>query len=267
MVDEFVLFRRLAGARIRSNWQYRASFVLQTLQQAIVGLLDLVVIWGIFQRVPRLGAWSLEQMVCLYGFSLFGLGVADLFVGSVETCDERIRTGTFDQVLLRPVSPLLLISAEEFVLRRVGRAAQSAIVLAFALAAAVPAWTPARAWLVASTAASSVVIFSAAFVATNAISFWLPGSREVASSFTYGGAYASQYPLPVYATWVRHLLRYVLPLGFAAYIPCLVLLDAPNPLGIPSWAAYLSPVAAAAFALVAAAVWRLAIRHYTSTGS
>jgi ABC-2 type transport system permease protein len=45
------------------------------------------------------------------------------------------------------------------------------------------------------------------------------------------------------------------------------LLDKPIPYGLPSSIALLTPLVALALVLVARAVWRLAIRHYRSTGS
>jgi len=55
---QFELYRRLVGARLRSDWQYRTSFVLLLLAQTVTAGLDLAVIAVIFGQVDALGGWS-----------------------------------------------------------------------------------------------------------------------------------------------------------------------------------------------------------------
>jgi ABC-2 type transport system permease protein len=86
-------------------------------------------------------------------------------------------------------------------------------------------------------------------------------------AFTYGGRDFTSYPLPVYGGWFRSLFAYGLGFGFVAYQPALALLGRADPLGLPAWAGYVSPLVALLAAAVAAAVWRTGIRHYRSTGS
>lgn len=46
---------------------------------------------------------------------------------------RRVRLGSFDQMLLRPVSLIAQILGSEFVLRRLGRIIQGAVILAISL--------------------------------------------------------------------------------------------------------------------------------------
>ena len=114
---------------------------------------------------------------------------------------------------------------------------------------------------------SGVVIFGSVWVVSSSISFWAVGAQEVANSFTYGGSFAHQYPLQVYARWLRTLLGWVVPMAFVAYVPTLHLLDAPNPLGLPAWLSATPPLVALVCVLVARWVWALAIRQHQSTGT
>ena len=260
-------YRRLVGAKIRSDWQYRVSFAFFLLSQTVVTALDLVVILVLFDVVPSLGGWDLTQVAVLYGLTTLAFGLGDLFVSQVETSADHIRAGTFDQFLLRPLPALLQISAREFALRRVGRSIPAATTLVVALAVADIDWTLDRVLLVPVTVASGTVIFGAVWVVTASISFWAVGAREVANTFTYGGSFAHQYPLHIFARWVRTLLGWILPMAFVAYVPAVHLLDAHNPLDLPSWLAATPPLVAVVAVLVARAVWSAGIRAYQSTGS
>ena len=92
-------------------------------------------------------------------------------------------------------------------------------------------------------------------------------SGELGSAFTYGGRDFASYPVPVYSGWFRAVFAYARGFGFVAYQPALALLGRADPLGLPAWAGFISPVVALVAAGAAAVVWRAGIRHYRSTGS
>jgi ABC-2 type transport system permease protein len=267
VVAQLRIYRVLVGARVRSDWQYRVSFFFFLVSQTVVTALDLAVIIVLFDVVPSLGGWTLWQVAVLYGITTLAFGLGDLFISQVETASRSIREGTFDRYLLRPLPTVLQISASEFALRRIGRSIPAAAILVIALASVDVDWTPDRVVLVPLTVVSGTLIFSAVWVVTSSISFWAVGAQEVSNTFTYGGSFAHQYPLHIYARWVRTMLGWIIPMAFVAYVPTVHLLDAANPLGIPSWMAVAPPFVAAASLLVARAVWAAAIRNYQSTGS
>lgn len=260
------IYRRLIGARIRADWQYRVAFILYTLGQAFVAVLDLAAILVIFSQVRSLAGWSFPEVMFLYGTSGISFAIADVFTSQVERTSFHIKQGTFDRFLLRPLGALFQLSTSEFALRRVGRLIQPLVVLAIAIPALHLHWTVVRVGVLAMTLACGAVIFSAIWVLTSSIAFWTVESQEVANSFTYGGNYVTQYPLDVMAGWLRRLLV-VLPLAFVNYIPAAWLLHRPNAVGVPTWTVALTPVAALLVALLARSVWLTAIRHYRSTGS
>lgn len=260
-------YRRLVGARIRSDWQYRTSFFFFLASQTVVTALDLAVILVLFEVVPQLGGWSVEQVAVLYGLTTLAFGLGDLFISQVETAARYIREGSFDRFLLRPLPTVLQLSASEFALRRLGRSIPAAATLVVALTIADIDWTIDRAVLVPVTVLSGTAIFGAVWVVTSSISFWAIGAQEVANSFTYGGSFAHQYPLHIYARWIRTVLGWIVPMAFVAYVPAVYLLDAENPLDLPTWLAAAPPFVAVASVLVARWVWAAAIRNHQSTGS
>ena len=267
MGDQLAAYGRLVAARIRSDWQYRASFALLLAAQALVSLLDLVVVVVLFHRVEALAGWSATEVALLFGLGGTAFGLADLTAGTVEHAAAHIRAGSFDQFLLRPVGPLIQLSASEFALRRLGRVLPPAAVLVVALSRAEVDWTPARATLVPVALASGTVAFSAIWVVTASAAFWTVQTQEVANSFTYGGSQLVRYPLDVLGSWLRRLATFVVPLAFVAYLPAAALLGRRPVSGGPAWLAWLAPAVSAGLALVARAVWRSAVAHYRSTGS
>ena len=260
------IYGHLVGARIRADWQYRTSFWLYTLSQCLVSFLDFVAIAVLFSNTSAIAGWSASEVAFLYATTGVAFYVGDVFVSEVELLARHIRLGSFDQFLLRPLGPLFQLSCHEFALRRAGKLVQAVAVLVVTLAVVPVEWTPAKAAMVVVTIGAGTAIFAAIWVVTSTTSFWTVETREVASSFTYGGSFATQYPLDVYTRWLRRLMV-VIPLAFVNYVPATWILGKPDTLGLPSWAPFASPIVAVAAVAVARRVWTLGIRHYRSTGS
>jgi viologen exporter family transport system permease protein len=260
-------YRLLAAMWIRSSMIYRTSFIMMTLGQFFITLLDFAAIVIMFGNIDRLGGFGLAQVAFLYGVSGFGLGGADLIVGNVERLGQRIRDGTLDAMLIRPLPALVQVCADDFQLRRVGRLAQSSGVLAYGIAASDIAWTWDRAVLMIVMLISGVAIFCSVFILFACYQFLAQEAAEMANAFTYGGNTLTQYPLTIFPTEVIRGVTFIVPLAFVNWYPSLRILDRPDPLGLPEVVQFASPLVAVVLCLVAGAVWRLGLRSYRSTGS
>jgi ABC-2 type transport system permease protein len=115
--------------------------------------------------------------------------------------------------------------------------------------------------------ASACAIFFSFFVTFSCVQFWVVDSSQFANAFTYGGNTMTQYPMTIFPREVLKALTFVFPVAFVNWYPCLYLLGRPDPFGLPSWFAFLSPVVALLTLVVAGLAWRTGVRHYTSTGS
>jgi ABC-2 type transport system permease protein len=255
----------IARMWVRSSLAYPLSFWTLTLGSALITLLDFVGLGLMFHSVPALGGFSLREVALLYGASGIGIGVADLLIGSVEQVGLHVRTGTLDAMLTRPVPLLVQVCADRFAVRRLGRISQAVVV--FGYGAWWVDWTLPKVALAVVMVTSACLIFFSLFVAFSCVQFWTVDSTEFANAFTYGGNTMTQYPMTIFPREVLKGLTFVVPLAFVNWYPCLYLLDRPDPFGLPSWFAVLSPVAAVLTVAVSGLAWRTGLRHYTSTGS
>jgi ABC-2 type transport system permease protein len=255
----------IARMWVRSSLAYPLSFWILTLSSALITFLDFVGLALMFHSVPALGGFGLREIALLYGASGIGIGIGDLLIGSVEQVGVHVRTGTLDAMLTRPVPLLVQICADKFAIRRLGRITQAVAV--FGYGAWWVDWTVPKVALTVVMLVSACAIFFALFVIFSCIQFWTLDSTEFANAFTYGGNTMTQYPMTIFPREVLKGLTFLVPVAFVNWYPCLYLLDRPDPFGMPSWFAVLSPVVAAVTLLLAGLVWRAGVRHYTSTGS
>lgn len=261
------IYRVMAGARIRADYQYRFSFFAYTVTQGLITILDFAVILVLFGRIDSLAGWSVAEVGFLYGTATLAFHLGDVFISQVERAPQRIRLGTFDSLLIRPLGPLFQLCADDFAFRRVGKLLQAIGVLVWAVGAVEVSWTLGRVAAFVLMLAAGTVIFSAIWVISSSLSFWIIEAGEIMNSFTYGSSFAAQYPLHVMTVWLRRFLTFLVPAAFVNYFPSLYVLDKVDPYGAPGWVRFASAFVAIVLVVVARVTWRTAIRHYRSTGS
>lgn len=258
---------KLLAAQVRSQTQYRVSFVLDLVGSMVLTALDVVSVFVIFSVNGDLGGFGAREVVLMVGISALAFPLADLAVGNVERLRVYVRTGLFDAVLVRPLSALWQLVAMDFAPRRVGRVVQGLAIYVLALVVAPVDWSPVSAVLAVLAPLAGGVFFASLFVAGATVAFWWIESGEIANGFTYAGRDFTSYPMTVFGGLFRRLFAYGIGFAFVSYLPALALLGRPDPLGVPGWLHWCSPLVALLAAGGAALLWRTGVRHYRSTGS
>ena len=233
MAERRPLYLRLLAAQLRSQLQYRSSFVLMTLGTAFVTASEFVGVWALFQRFGNIRGWLLHEVAVLYGLLAVGFGVAEAFGRGFEHFSRYVRLGELNRLLLRPRTLFVQVSGQSFPFNRFGRALQGAIILGWGLVSASLQWTPAKGALLASALLGAIVLFFGVFLLTGTITFWTVEQLEVMSIVTNGAEAAGQYPLSIYRDFFRSFLLFVIPVGAVTYPPVVALLGKPGPLGFP----------------------------------
>lgn len=267
VVEGVRAYELIVAMWLRSTMAYRASFVMTAFGNFAATAFDFVAIMLMFSHVDVLGGYTLPEIALLYGASGTAFGLADMLLGSMERLGRRVRDGTLDTLLVRPVPVLAQAAADRFALRRLGRITQGLLVLGYALVTLDIEWTVLRVALVPLMVLSGAAIFGAVFVAGAAFQFFAQDAAEVQSSFTYGGNTMLQYPPTIFAKDLVRGVTFVVPLAFVNWLPALYVLGRDYPLGLPDWVAFLPPVVAGLCWLAAGLAWRAGLRSYRSAGS
>lgn len=266
-MGELRAYSSLAAAQLRSATAYRASFAVELFGNAGATVFDVLTVLVLFRATPAVGGFTLREAVLIVGLSSAGFALADLLVGNVDRLKNYVRAGTLDAVLVRPLAALPQLLLMDIPVRKALRVVLGFTVLGVAVAANDVDWTAARVLLVVMTPLAAAVFFGAIFVLSASLAFWWVDSGEIGSAFTYGGRDFTSYPISVYGGWFRNVFAYALGFGFVAYQPALALLGRADPLGLPAWAGFLSPLVALGAAAIATGAWRAGLRQYRSTGS
>ncbi|MBE9507011.1 MAG: ABC-2 family transporter protein [Chloroflexi bacterium] len=262
-------YRRLISVQVRAQLQYRVSFLLDLVATGLATVAGFGTLVLVFQRFDNIAGWTLGEVAFLYGMVETAFGVMDMFFSGFDpdTFGPMVRRGRFDQLLLRPVNITLQVVGSDIALRRFSKISQGIVVFGIALALLDIRWTPAKIVYLPVVLVSLVGFFAGLFIIGSTTTFWTVKRVEVINIFTYGGSEMMSYPMHIYTKWMQRFFTYIIPAIFLNYYPALYLLDKPDPLGMPSFAPFLSPIAGFGMLAAALAFWRFGIRHYASTGT
>ncbi|MGW1835153.1 ABC transporter permease [Streptomyces sp. NPDC002067] len=247
--------------------QYRTSFALSLAGNFAFTALDCATIVILFGNISRLGGWTAPEVLLLYAVSSLSYALCDLALGSLDRLPVMVRDGSFDTLIIRPGPTFVHLLTSDFLLRRAGRLLQAALVLVVVMTRFPGSlWTAERVVVLVSAVICGAVIMGALWTAAASASFWVTGADDLLGVFTAGASFLIQYPLDIYAAWLRSFVLFVVPIGFVSYLPVGWVLGKPEAAGLPVAVRLASPVVALLAAGAAAAVWRMSVRRYRSTG-
>lgn len=265
----FRLYLRLIGVQIRSQMQYRVGFALETLSTALITGMVFITFAFVIERFGNIAGWSLGEVGFLYGLMEFSFGLMDMIFSGFDPQNfgRQVRLGRLDQILLRPIGVTLQILGSDFILRRTGRMAQGLVIFIIAIGMTNIQWTILKVAYLPVVIFSQVLFFGGLFVVGATFTFWTYESIEVINIFTYGGAEMMSYPMNIYPNWMRKIFTYIIPAIFINYYPALYVLNKPDPLGMPGYAAFLSPLVGVLVFASSMIFWKFGLNHYQSTGT
>ena len=263
---------RLYGRYVRASWrgqrQYPASLLLTSFGAFVATGVDFIAVWALFTRFRQIRGWEFAEVALFYAVIGTAFAIADAFTRGFDIFGQQfVKTGDFDRVLVRPRSTVLQLLGYELRATRIGRLAQATVVGVIAVRLTSIAWT----WQVWATLlfalAGGIALFAGILILQATLAFWTVESLEIANTLTYGGVEAAQYPLDIYARWLRTFLTFIVPLGCVSYFPVAAVLGHADRTGVSPVLARLAPTLGFVFLGLALWVWRFGVRHYTSTGS
>ena len=250
--------------RLSYRWDFAAE-LLADLVGTAAGLAFLVGVFG-GAGVTALGGWPREAIVFIYGFSMVSYGLLEACGGVFYRFSETyLIEGRFDQVLLRPLSPLVQVLISGF--NPVATEPMLGLVLlAWSSVRMGLSWGPLSIAGAALLALSGGVILVSVFLALTCVNFWFEDRLGVQPP-VYNCIAFGRYPTELFHPVVRFMLRWVIPFAFIGYYPAGIFV-AGSRWGPETFRlAWATPLVALACMVVSGLLWRAGIRRYHSTGT
>jgi ABC-2 type transport system permease protein len=259
-------YLRLLAIQLRisvaSAMAYRANFLIEgvmSLASMAITLLPLIVL---FDGRDTVAGWDAPSALVVIGYFMAVRAVIDgLISPSLVDLVEKIRSGSFDYVLLKPVDAQAMVSASRYepwkVVDLVG--AVAVVVYAFVQRGAPPH---------AADLALGLVLFGAGVMATYALwilcaaaSFWVVRLDNL--MYLLGAIFdTARWPVQVFPGAWRFIFTFIIPVAIMTTYPAKALLGT-----LDASTALATLGGCVALLIVSRMVWRTAIRSYTSASS
>lgn len=264
MRDKLRLYVKLFAISVRSEMQYRASFLMLAVSHFLTTFIDIIAIWVLFDRFKLVKGWTLEEVALIYGILQAGFAIAEMTARGFDKFSDMIKSGDFDRVLLRPLGTIVQVATTSMQAMRLGRFFQGIVVLAWGCRELHVALFSSDTMVIALCIAGTACFFYGLFVLQGALTFWTTETLELMNITTYGGLEAGQYPMSIYPRGFRLFFTFVIPLSCVGYYPIATALRHET---LPFALAYLLPAAGLVFLLLSFRFWNVGVRRYRSTGS
>jgi ABC-2 type transport system permease protein len=261
-----IRYVRLAGVQLRisaaAGMAYRADFLLEgvmTLAWMGLTLLPLVVLYS---GRASVAGWDESSALIVIAYFMGCRAVLEGVVSpSLVDLVERIRSGAFDYVLLKPVDAQAIISASRFepwkIFDLLG--AVGVVIYAFVQRGEPPAVQDVALGLVLFVA--GILAMYSIWILCAAASFWVVRLDNL--TYLLGAIFdTARWPVQVFRGAWRFVFTFIIPVAVMTTFPAMALLGR-----LDAERALATIGGAAALLVLSRLLWRHAIRSYTSASS
>ena len=259
-----VLTFKYAKMWLKSQLEYRTSFILLCIGQFFVPFFVFIGLYLLFDRFDNLAGWTFSEVAFLYGTIHIAFSISEALVRGFDSFSGLVMSGNFDRILVRPRSTALQVLGSKFEFTRIGRLIQGVLIFSWAMQNIEVQWTFLKFICAFGMIIGGVFIFSGLFIIFATFSFWTIQGLEIANIFTDGGREMSQYPLSIYAKPVQKFFTYVVPFALVNIYPLNFILERP---GYTHLLYAFIPYMGILFIFPALLFWSFGVKRYKSTGS
>lgn len=261
------LYGRSMAILIKSQLQYPASFLMQTLAQLVMEGGELLAVILLIDRFDRVNQWGPGDLYFFFGLMSVSFYLTEIFGrGLTGNFPSMVRNGQLDTIMLRPRGILTQVLCSGADPRRIACIAVGTVSLIMGSHMSAIAWSPVKALLLAESVFFSFWLILGLFMVEAILTIHSVKSIELANTLTYGGRSACEYPSDIYPRPLRILFTVIAPFALVMHVPAAEILGKPL-WGWPTWAALVTPFSGLVLFGLMYLLFRKAMRFYRSTGS
>lgn len=259
------LYRALISQFFKMVLQSKVDFLMGLFGFFFTQITGILFLYLVFEQIPNLQGWSLEQLIFIYGFAQIPRGIDHLFTDNIWMVAWRlVVTGDFDRYMLRPMNVFFQIIAEKLQPDALGELLVGAILVTYSAIKGVVVLDGAHIGLFLVSVLAGALIYTSIKLLFASLAFWIKRSGPFLQ-LAYSMADFAKYPTEIYAKALRFVITWVIPFAFVAYLPAGYFLNTglgnhPGVIGIEC-------AIAAVFWLIAYGVFRKGISIYESAGN
>jgi ABC-2 type transport system permease protein len=258
--DLYVNYWRLF---VKTLAQYRADIAITIGAAALQEGATLLFIGVVFSNIQQLQGWTFAEVLMIWGLMTVTSGLWNVTLDVPHRINWYVRTGALDYLMVRPPGILFQMAGSSGLNpTSIGRV----LIGIVALVTATHEQTVTAAWWWAlylpAVVVSGILLVFSLYLMIACLNFWFTSADSLLTTFAWT-AQLGRFPVTIFGPVLQFMLTWVMPFAMLGFYPVAFLLrgEAYRPYGL------LALVMGWVFLGLALGVWRIAIRHYQSTGS
>ncbi len=255
----WMYFRQYWKTRLVYKTDFAVGFVAQLVNLGA----SLAFLTLLFTQVDNINGWTFNEMLFLAGIGGVIMNTHHIFLFNMFNLEDYIVEGNMDRFLVRPLSPLFQVYADEVSDNNLSKLiANTALVLYSAGQIGINLLTPLNLLYGIAALISGILVFAAAYMVFATTSFWTGRSRSAIWLIFRLSDYR-RYPYNIYSLPIQTILVTAIPIAFASFFPATFFLER------NSWRIWqLASIAAGpVLYFLALKFWKFGLSNYSSTGS
>lgn len=213
------LYQVLVKQFLKVIMQSKVDFLMGLVGFFFIQATGIIFLYLIFEQIPALQGWTLEQLIFIYGFAQIPRGIDHLFTDNIWLVAWRlVITGDFDRYLLRPMNVFFQVIAEKLQPDALGELLIGSILVIISINNGVVSITPLSVVLFMISVLAGSIIYTSIKTFFAAFAFWIKRSG-VFLQVAYEMADFAKYPTEIYHRGIQFIITWVIPFAFVAYLP------------------------------------------------
>lgn len=257
------LYRVLTIQFIKTIMQSKVDFLIGLLGFFFTQIMGIAFLYLVFQQIPSLQGWTLDQLIFIYGFAQIPRGIDHLFADNIWLVAWRlVINGEFDRYMLRPMNVLFQVIAEKLQPDALGELLVGSILVAISISKGIVIIDAAHIILFFVSILAGALIYTSIKLFFASFAFWLKISGPFLQ-FAYEMSDFAKYPTEIYAKGIKFLVTWVIPFAFVAYLPASFFLKSDVSFGI----IVIECTIAIVFWCIGYLVFQTGLKSYESAGN
>lgn len=213
------LYRVLIKQFLKVVLQSKVDFLMGLLGFFLTQATGIIFLYLIFQQIPSLQGWTLEQLIFIYGFAQIPRGIDHLLTDNIWLVAWRlVVNGDFDRYMLRPMNVFFQVIAEKLQPDALGELLIGTILVVISVQKGVAELTPLNVLLFFISIFAGALIYTSIKLFFASFAFWMKQSGPLLQ-VAYEMAEFAKYPTEIYNKGIRFIITWVIPFAFVAYLP------------------------------------------------
>ncbi len=247
---------------LKVSLEYKLSFLLSTIAQGLYMIVELFVVYSIFNKFKLLNVYSIEEILLSFSTIWFGYSLSEMLFRGFDSFANVIRNGNFDILLIRPRNIYLSIFGTDICYEKLSRVLVSLGLFIYSVSKVVVSFNILKLILIINMIIGGSVLFLSFFILAASFCFVTVQGLEVVNIITNGSKQFAEYPIRIYKKSLRIIFTFVIPVTIINYYPINYLI------GSTTNIIYIfMPLISIVLLVISIMVFNLGISKYCSTGS